>query len=583
MPATAPAIQPRTRYAYAPVSPVRVWARRDEAGPRRLLSLWLLLLGPAAASGLLALPLSALALDLGGRVVYVTPYLPLVFGTLAALWLGFWWGAVPLFVARVALALAGGLGPGWALVLGLADPLGLGVLILAYQAAPASTTLRGPAAFVFFVVMAFVAALTSSAGAFVWAHAARLGTGETLAAWQGWWLGSFLQAVLLVAPALVAFGPAVEAWKRAAGLEPERPETLPPGRLAFAFAVVLFGLAGYVLLVRYFGWESVGPIEGAAPSVAMALEQLSLLQWITFLFIGLAGYFGYQVARGWTATAAELAEANAKLKAALAERELDQARLVEFAVEQEQASRAKDLFFSIISHDLRGPMGALLGLTQVAENRLDRHDDGELVEVAALMHRSAEHLYGLLINLLEWARLQTGQMQVKPAWVDLHALTTATIEVLAAPAAEKGVWLKNRVAPGTTVRADENMMRSVLLNLVGNGLKFTPSGGSVAVRADVAGGAMVVTVEDTGVGMSAGEVARLFRVEQTRSRTGTAGERGSGLGLVLCKEMIERHGGRIEVESAPGVGSRFRVSLPLTAEGAAEAAGEGAAALAEAE
>ena len=583
MPTPAPLLLTRPRYAYAPVSPVRVWVRRDAPGPRRLLSLWLLLLGPVTASGLLALPFSALPLPLGAHTVYVTPYLPLVFGTLAALWFGFWWGAVPLFLSQVALALAGGLGLGWALLLGLADPLGLGVLVLAYQAAPASTTLRSPAAFAFFAVVAFVAVLTSSAGAFVWAHAAHLGAGDTLATWQGWWLGSFLQDALLTAPALVAFGPVVEAWKRAAGLEPERPETLPPGRLAFAFSVVLFGLAGYVLLVRYFGWESLGPIDEAAPSVAAALEQLSLLQWITFLFIGLAGYFGYQVARGWTATAAELAEANGKLKAALAERELDQARLVEFAVEQEQTSRAKDLFFSIISHDLRGPMGALLGLTEVAENRLDRHDDGELVEMAALMHRSAEHLYGLLINLLEWARLQTGQMQVKPAWVDLHALTTATIEVLAAPAAEKGVWLKNRVAPGTTVRADENMMRSVLLNLVGNGLKFTPSGGSVAVRADVAGGAMVVTVEDTGVGMSAGEVARLFRVEQTRSRTGTAGERGSGLGLVLCKEMIERHGGRIEVESAPGVGSRFRVSLPLTAEGAAEAAGEGAAALAEAE
>src|SRR5690606_33713602 len=356
---------------------------------------------------------------------------------------------------------------------------GLGVLVLAYQAAPASTTLRSPTALFFFGVIAFVAVLTSSAGAFVWAHAAGEGTGDTLATWQGWWLGSFLLDVLVVAPALLAFGPAVERWKRAARLEPERPETLPPGRMAFAFAVVFFGLAGYVLLVRYFGWESLGPIDGAAPGVAVALEHLSLLQWITFLFIGLAGYFGYLVARGWTATADELAETNRKLQATLTERELDQARLVQYAVEQEQASRAKDLFFSIISHDLRGPMGALLGLAEVAENRLDRHDDRELVEMAALMHRSAQHLYGLLINLLEWSRLQTGQMRVRPVRVDLHALTTATVEVLAVPAADKGVWLENRVAPGTVAHADENMLRSVLLNLVGNGLKFTPPGGRV--------------------------------------------------------------------------------------------------------
>ncbi|MDX1419373.1 MAG: HAMP domain-containing sensor histidine kinase [Rubricoccaceae bacterium] len=580
--ATLPHPAPAARYAYAPVSTVRLWARRDAPGPRRLWSLWLLLLGPAAASGLIAIPLSAVPVDVGGHVLHVTPYLPLAFGTLAALWLGFWWGAVPLFVSQVVLALAGGLGVGWALVLGLADPLGLGVLILAYQAAPASTTLRSPAAFAFFVVAAFVSVFTSSAGAFVWAYAAGLGVADTLATWQGWWLGSFLQHLLLVAPALLLLGPAVERWKRTAGLEPDRPATLSPGRMAFAFGVVLFGLAGYVLLVRYFGWESLELLEGAAPGVALAVEQLSLLQWITFLFIGLAGYFGYQVAQGWTATAEALAEANERLQEALTERELDQARLVEFAVEQEQASRAKDLFFSIISHDLRGPMGALLGLAEVAEHRLDRHDDGELVEMAALMHRSAENLYGLLINLLEWSRLQTGQMRVTPVWVDLHALAAATVEVLAAPAAEKGIWLKNRVAPGTSVQADETMLRSVLLNLVGNGLKFTPEGGSVTVRAERGDGVVAVTVEDTGVGMSGDDVERLFRVEQTRSRTGTAGERGSGLGLVLCKEMIERHGGAITVQSAPGAGSRFRFTLPLTLDGAGEDA-EGEAALAEAD
>src|SRR5690606_29530740 len=134
--------RPPPMYAYAPVSAARLWARREEPGPRRLFSLWLLLLGPIAASGLLALPLAALPVSLGGQVAYVTPYLPIVFGSLAALWFGFWWGAVLLFVSQAVLALASGLGPGWALLLGLADPLGLGVLVLAYQAAPASTTLR---------------------------------------------------------------------------------------------------------------------------------------------------------------------------------------------------------------------------------------------------------------------------------------------------------------------------------------------------------------------------------------------------------------------------------------------------------
>jgi signal transduction histidine kinase len=555
-----------TAFAYAPVSPVRLYMRRDEPGPRALFNAWLLALGPTAASSLFALLASAVPLTLGGNAVHVTLYLPLVFATLWAVWFGFWWGAVPLFVSQVVLALAAGIAPGWALALGLADPIGLGVLILALQAAPVSTTLRTPAAFLFFVVIAFVSVLTSSAGAFVWAYAMGISPVETLATWQGWWLGSLLQDIALVAPVLILAGPRVERWKREAGLEPHRPEILSAGRMAFAFSVVLFALAGYVLLVRYFGWTRMGPIDALAPEVTMVFEGLDALQWITFAFIGLVGYFGYQVARGWTTTAAQLAETNRQLKEALAAREMAQARLVEFAVEQEQASKAKDTFFSVISHDLRGPMGSLLGLTEVAENRLDSHVDRELVEMAGLMHRSAEHLYSLLINLLEWARLQTGQMRCRPEWVDLHDLVTRTVEVLALPASEKGVWLANRLAPGTLAWADPTMVRSVLLNLVGNGVKFTPSGGTVTIRAAESAGRLAVTVEDTGVGMSREDVTRLFRLEKARSRNGTAGERGSGLGLILCKEMVERHGGTMVVESEKGQGSRFHFTLPLTPE-----------------
>ena len=566
MSATPAILASRTVFAYAPVSPVRLYMRRDEFGPRLVFNAWLLMLGPVVASGLLALLVSAVPLEVQGNVVHLTLYLPLVFATLWAIWFGYWWGAVPLFVSQVVLALAAGIGPGWALVLGVADPLGLGVLVLAFQAAPVSTSLRTPAALVFFVVIAFVSVLTSSAGAFVWSYAMDLSHTETLATWQGWWLGSLLQDVLLVAPVLIVASPWVERWKREAGLEPHRPTTLSPGRMAFAFSVMLFGLAGYVLLVRYFGWTRLGPIDAMAPEVVMAFEGLDALQWITFAFIGLVGYFGYQVARGWIASANELAEANQQLKALLADREMAQARLVEFAVEQEQASKAKDTFFSVISHDLRGPMGALLGLTEVAETRLDHHMDRELVEMAGLMHRSAEYLYTMLINLLEWARLQTGQMRCRPEWIDLNELATEIVELLALPASEKSVWLNNRTAPGTLAWADPTMIRSVMLNLVGNGMKFTPEGGNVTVRAEEAAGRLAVSVEDTGVGMSPNDVAKLFNLEKARSRNGTAGERGSGLGLILCKEMVERHGGTMAVESTKGEGSRFRFTLPLMPE-----------------
>lgn len=535
---------------------------------------------PVALSGLLAFSLSGVPVTVGGVTLTATVYLPLIACTLAALWFGVAWGAVPAFVAGIVVALAGGLPVHWALVVGLVDPLALGVLVLAYQAAPVSTTLRSPTALVFFLVVAFVTVLTSSAGAFVWAHAMGEGAGETLVRWQGWWVGGFLQQALVTAPLLLVCGPAVERWKRQASLEPERPEALSPARLGFAFGVVIAALGGYVLLVRYFGWLQLDAALGRAlgPDVRVALDGLSLIQWITLLFVALVAFFGWQVARGWTATAAQLAQANARLEEALADRELGQARLIEYAGKLEEANRSRDLFFSIISHDLRGPMGALLGLSEVAENRLagapatERHADRELVELAGLMHRSAEHLYSLLINLLEWARLQTGQMRCRPEWLALDALAEQVTGVLAGPAAEKGVWLRSRVAPGTVAWADPVMVRSVLLNLVGNGLKFTREGGTVTVRAERAGAAVAVVVEDTGVGMAPEDVAQLFRIESTRSRTGTAGERGSGLGLILCREMVERNGGAIAVESEPGAGSQFRFTLPAvphTANGAA--------------
>jgi signal transduction histidine kinase len=364
----------------------------------------------------------------------------------------------------------------------------------------------------------------------------------------------------------MAFGPWVERWKRSAGLRPHRPATLSPIRLGIAFTMVVAAFGAYVFLARHIGWQVLG--EALPPSARLALEGLSLLQWITFLFIGMAAFFGFQVARGWSGTAGELARVNDLLRDLVADRDLKQARLAEFAVAQEQAARARDTFFSIISHDLRGPMGALLGLSEVAENRLasEQHSDQELVELAGLMHRSAEGLYGLLVNLLEWARLQSGQMQCRPELLDLRSLSGSVIAVLSGPAADKGVFLHNRVAPGTLVSADPTMMRSVLLNLVGNAVKFTPPGGAVTVRADRGAGRARVSVEDTGVGMSPDDVERLFRIDKTRSRTGTAGERGSGLGLILCKEMVERHEGELTVESEPGEGSTFRFTLPLASE-----------------
>ncbi|MDX1438945.1 MAG: HAMP domain-containing sensor histidine kinase [Rubricoccaceae bacterium] len=557
-------------YPYAPVSLRQIVLRLPERQAVVILGSWILATCLIMLSGVLVMRLSTMPIEVGHTVIYLTVYLPLIFSALLAVWFGFWWGAIPAFISHAVVASISGVSPGWALLLGTADPIGLGVLILAFQAAPFTTTLRTTGALVFFILASFVSVLTASAGAFAMTFALNMSPYETLSNWQGWWTGGLLLYVFFVAPTMGIAGPYVERWKRRAGLEPMRPEQQSPSRMAFAFGVAVSSMAAYVLLLRYYGWESLVAANDLAPDVLEALQSLSFLQWITFGFIGMAGYFSFHVAIGWSRTAAELTRANKRLKEELTNRELDQARLVEFAVEQEQARAARDKFFSILSHDLRGPMGSLLGLSQVAEHRLDGHDDKELVEMAGLMNRSAEHLYGLLINLLEWSRLQTGQMRVCQEHLNVADEVDTVFGILSGPASDKGVWLKNRVKPQSFVWADTTMIRSVLLNLVGNALKFTKEGGEVAVRLTRRDAHDVISISDTGVGMSEADQKKLFHMDESLSRRGTAGERGSGLGLLLCRDMIERHGGEITVESALGEGSTFSIALPVRVEAVAE-------------
>ncbi len=563
MPTQRPLFSSQNPFAHAPVSFARVLSPDAGDKQRLLLTVWFVSMMPMIIGGLMVLRGSTIPVEIAGAHVQLTLYFPLVLSTLFALWFGYWWGAIPACIAHATVALADGLGVKLALLLGVTDMLALGVLIVAYQVMPVATTLRSVGSLVFFILTSFVAVLASSASAFVWAIAKDHSPAETLTIWQGWWISGFLLHVFVTAPILFAAGRWVETWKKNGGFRPARPEILTPARVLLVYAMAVCALVGYGFLVQYFGWGEVVTSDVPAPDVFYALKGLSLLEWITFGFVAMAGYFGYLVAKGWSKTASDLAVANNLLLDLLDQRELDQARLVEFAVEQEQARNARDTFFSIISHDLRGPMGSLLGLSQVAENRLGGHDDTELVEMAGLMHRSAERLYGLLINLLEWARLQTGQMRVELEEISLSELVDTVVEVMAGPSSEKCVWLNNRVAPDTTIKADPIMLRSVILNLVSNGLKFTKEGGSVTIRADEAGDQLDITVQDTGVGMSEKDIKRLFRIDESISRTGTGGEKGSGLGLILCKEMIERHGGTVSVESVVGAGTTFSVRLPV--------------------
>jgi hypothetical protein len=266
-----------------------------------------------------------------------------------------------------------------------------------------------------------------------------------------------------------------------------------------------------------------------------------------------------------------LARAEAETaRAKLVETTRSYARQLEETVAQRtqelrQANDAKDKFFSIVAHDLRGPIGSLAVLVnEVVESAADIDDD-----ILNLIRSTTKNTSNFLEELLTWSRSQRGEIDCHPVAIDMQRALRETQALFAAQAQAKGIRLDLEVATPCSVYADPAMTHTVLRNLSNNALKFTAAGGSVRAKIAQEGERCVVRIMDTGVGMSPELVNNLFRVDvKTRSSRGTANEPGTGLGLVLCKEFIEKNGGSIGVESEPGKGSSFWFSLPLAREAA---------------
>jgi signal transduction histidine kinase len=230
--------------------------------------------------------------------------------------------------------------------------------------------------------------------------------------------------------------------------------------------------------------------------------------------------------------------------------------------ELEHLNHQKDKFFSLVSHDLRGPLNAFLGYSGLISDQIDTMEKENLREYASIIHESGTRLSRLLENLLEWSRVQMGGIEFSPEQVDLKALIDTNISLFLPQAEQKEISLQSTTRHPVLLTADANMLDTVVRNLISNAIKFTSVQGSVVVSTQSASDDVHFTVKDTGVGMTADKVEKLFLLEEHMSTTGTSGETGTGLGLQFCKEYVEKHGGRIRVESNEGMGSVFTVSLP---------------------
>jgi signal transduction histidine kinase len=229
----------------------------------------------------------------------------------------------------------------------------------------------------------------------------------------------------------------------------------------------------------------------------------------------------------------------------------------------EEENFNKDKFFSIISHDLKNPLSVIMSTSDLLESQYSSFDDNEKKELIRIIKNSSKNIYELLEGLLNWARASMGSMEYKPIELELSLIIKKVIDFQLQNAELKNISLHNNVEKNISVFADENMVLLILRNLISNAIKFSSNGGIVNISSIVEGNKVVVTIADNGVGISDKDIAKLFRIEMHHSTIGTNNEAGTGVGLILCKELVEKHGGKIWVESELGVGSKFYFSLPL--------------------
>jgi signal transduction histidine kinase/ligand-binding sensor domain-containing protein len=221
----------------------------------------------------------------------------------------------------------------------------------------------------------------------------------------------------------------------------------------------------------------------------------------------------------------------------------------------------KDKFFSIIAHDLRNPFNVLMGLSEIMYkgNNLSAE---KMKKYSEIIYVSSKSGYNLLENLLQWSRSQTGNITFEPTIINLQNIAEETIELLEGAAERKNLTINQEIGPEITAFADEIMIQTILRNLISNAIKFSNENGIITISAVNTNNLIEICVEDNGIGISEDALNKLFKVDTTISTKGTLNETGTGLGLLLCKEFVDKHNGRLWVESQVKVGSKFKFTIP---------------------
>lgn len=237
-------------------------------------------------------------------------------------------------------------------------------------------------------------------------------------------------------------------------------------------------------------------------------------------------------------------------------------KLVVYSKELEEINKSKDRFYSMISHDLKSPFQGLLGFASFILNEIDSLSQDEIKEFVSNIETSAKNLFNLIENTLNWTRFEMGRIQFNPEMIDLYSLQEEVFSLLKGFAFKKNIEIVSEIPENFVIKADKKMITSIFSNLITNGIKFTGNGGKVIISVSKSSKAVTISFEDNGVGMSKDKIESLFNITTTQSSLGTNNEKGTGLGLILCKEMVEMHKGTIDISSKLNSGTKFTINIP---------------------
>lgn len=297
---------------------------------------------------------------------------------------------------------------------------------------------------------------------------------------------------------------------------------------------------------------------------------------IILSFVFVFAYYLYRANKRKGRTNYKLSRQNIEIRKQKAKIEVQQSLLKDSEellkkqnVELQNSNATKDRFFSIIAHDLRAPFNSLLcfiGL--LSEKEYDENNQEEKEEFIGMLDATVKNTYKLLENLLLWSRSQRGAIDYNPETINLYQLSDGVIQMLSSNANLKSIKMSNQISDDILIDADINIFTTILRNLISNAIKFTPKGGEIVIGNKTKTNTdrvkyIEIFVIDNGIGISEETLRDLFKIDKNTSQRGTEDEAGSGLGLVLCKELIELHNGKIEVESQLQKGSKFTLSLPV--------------------